>query len=156
MLDRSEANTALVSIGLVADFHYAPITVGNRYCSESLTKLRAAVAELQTRELDLVVCLGDVIDESETIEAELGCVRQVVECLDALPAPKHFVLGNHDVSELTKEQFLEACGARAAYYFMLRAIVEGAGLEQNAYALLTLMKDGAIALEGFWQQPSLL
>ncbi|MBT3295746.1 MAG: hypothetical protein HN919_08000 [Verrucomicrobia bacterium] len=106
----------ILTIGLVADLHYAPITVGTRYCSESLTKLQAAVEDFQTRDLDLVVCLGDVIDQSETVEGELGCIREVRECLDGLPAAKHFVLGNHDVSELTKGQFLAACGQKASYY----------------------------------------
>ncbi len=103
-------------IGLVTDLHYAPMTVGSRCCSESLTKLQAAVDNFQQRDLDLVVCVGDVIDKSEKIEGELGCIREVVETLDQLPAESHFVLGNHDVSELTKAQFLAACGQKASYY----------------------------------------
>ncbi|MFT5241860.1 MAG: 3',5'-cyclic AMP phosphodiesterase CpdA [Kiritimatiellia bacterium] len=112
----SETTHSLLSIGLVADLHYAPITVGNRYCSESLTKLQAAVAVFQERDLDLVVCLGDVIDESETIEGSLSCVREVVQTLNLLPAAKHYVLGNHDVSELSKAQFLASCGGNVSYY----------------------------------------
>lgn len=106
----------LLTIGLVADLHYAPMTVGTRYCSESLTKLQAAVESFQERNLDFVVCLGDVIDHSETIEGELGCIREVVQALDVLAAEKHFVLGNHDVSELSKDQFLSACGSKNSYY----------------------------------------
>jgi 3',5'-cyclic AMP phosphodiesterase CpdA len=266
----SETTHSLLSIALVADLHYAPITVGNRYCSESLTKLKAAVDVFQERHLDLVVCLGDVIDESETIEGSLSCVRDVVQALDVLPAEKHYVLGNHDVSELTKAQFLAAVGAESSCYsfdcrgvhivildsnfnpdgtpfapgnlewndawvgeeqicwlredlagagerptlvfchanldhrvrengelnghivkdaakvrevleaagnvkaviqghdhagnqstingipyIVLRGMVEGSGLAQNAYALLSLMSDGAIQLEGFGQQSSM-
>jgi 3',5'-cyclic AMP phosphodiesterase CpdA len=112
----SDTPHSALTIGLVTDLHYAPMTVGNRYCSESLTKLKAAVENFQTRELDLVVCLGDVIDKSETIEAEQKCIGEVVEALGALEPEKHFVLGNHDVSELTKDQFLAACGQKAASY----------------------------------------
>ena len=257
-------------IGLIADLHYAPITVGTRHCSESLTKLKAAVEVLKTRELDLVVCLGDVIDKSDTVEAELVCIREVTDSLDSLDAKKHFVLGNHDVSELTKDQFLGAVGAKRSYYsfdcngvhmvildsnfnsdgrpfapgnfewndawvgdeqiawlkddltatgdmptlvfchanldhrvrkngelnghivkdavrvrevleshghvkaviqghdhsglrstingipyIVLRAMTEGSGLEQNAFAILTLSENGEVTLEGFGQQPSL-
>jgi 3',5'-cyclic AMP phosphodiesterase CpdA len=109
-------NHSQLTIGLVADLHYAPITVGSRYCSESLTKLQASVDMLKARDLDLVVCLGDVIDKSETVKAELECIREVKASLNSLSAEKHFVLGNHDVSELTKEQFLGAVEARDSYY----------------------------------------
>ena len=264
-----ESKTPLLSIGMVADLHYAPITVGNRYCSESLTKLQAAVEVLRTRELDLVICLGDVIDKSETIEAEVACIREVTGALSALRAEKHVVLGNHDVSELSKAQFVDAWGAEASHYsfdcngvhivildsnfnpdgssfapgnfhwadawigeeqlcwldkdlasagetptlvfchanldhrvrasgeinghifrdavkvravleaagnvkavvqghdhgghqavingipyLILRAMVEGSGLEQNAFAILSLLTNGEVVLEGFGQQPS--
>ena len=105
-----------ITIGLVTDLHYAPMTVGNRYCGESLSKLRAGVTTLQTRNVDLLVCLGDVIDKSETVEKEIVRVREVADTLARLPVDHHFVLGNHDVSELTKDQFLAACEAEATYY----------------------------------------
>ena len=105
-----------LTVGLVADLHYAPMTVGNRYCSESLTKLTAAVDLLKSRELDLVICLGDVIDKSDTVEAELTCIKEVTDVLDTVGAESHFVLGNHDVSKITKAQFLGAVGATASYY----------------------------------------
>lgn len=106
----------LLSIGLVADLHYAPITVGTRCCSESLTKLKAATAELTDHELDAFLCLGDVIDKSDTVEAELACIDEVRQVLASCGAETHFVLGNHDVSELTKTQFLKAVGAERPYY----------------------------------------
>jgi len=39
-------------------------------------------------------------------------------------------------------------------YFTLRAMVEGPGLANNAYALATLSPDGGVALRGFAKQPS--
>ena len=46
---------AKLRIGLVTDLHYAPITVGNRYCSESLTKVTAAAEILKERKPDLMI-----------------------------------------------------------------------------------------------------
>ena len=111
-----DSSKPLLSIALVADLHCAPITVGNRHCSESLGKLQAAVKALETKEPDLIICLGDMIDKSETIEEELSCIREVKDCLNTLPAEKHFLIGNHDVSELTKKQYMSACGTAAPYY----------------------------------------
>jgi len=39
-------------------------------------------------------------------------------------------------------------------YLVLRAVIEGGGLENNAYAILSLHDDGAIHIEGFGQQDS--
>ncbi|MCC5846109.1 MAG: metallophosphoesterase [Verrucomicrobia bacterium] len=74
----------IIRIGLVADLHYAPITVGSRHCSESLTKVTAAAGELKKHDLDLMFCLGDVIDESDTVAAELVCIQEVRDALNSL------------------------------------------------------------------------
>lgn len=265
----AESASPLIMIGLVTDLHYAPSPLGNRYCNESLAKLQQSVATFRERKPDVVVCLGDVIDQSDTIEEEVRRVREVRKALAGVPVDTHYLLGNHDVSELTKEQFLGACGGVSSYYsfdcrgvhivildsnfnsdgtpfsagnfhwadawvgeeqiawleadlaaagevptllfchanldhrvrpdgsinrhivrdaaavravleaagsvkaviqghdhsgchstingipyIVLRAMVEGGGLEQNAYALLSLMQDGEIVLEGFGRQSS--
>lgn len=271
MKDARETRDALVTIGLVADLHYAPGSVGNRYCSDSLLKLEQAVTTFEARQPDLVINLGDSIDASPTVAEELDRLREIKRTLARLPVETHFLLGNHDVSELTREQFLEVCGARGSRsyysfdcrgvhivmldsnynsdgnpfapgnfrwddawvgteqiewlredlaaaadrtalvfchanldhrvradgrlnghivkdavavrrvlessgavkavvqghdhagnqaaingipYIGLQAMTEGPGLDHNAYALLTLLRDGAIVLEGFGRQPS--
>ncbi len=260
----------LITIGLVTDLHYSTTPYGNRFCDESLTKLQQSVETFCERRPDVMIHLGDAIDVSEPIEQELTCIREVRETLDKVPGEVHTLLGNHDVSELTKAQFLEAWGASQSYYsfdcrgvhmvmldsnfnsdgsdfapdafewydawigekqlawlksdleaagstptlvfchanldhrvrdngelnshivkdaaavrevleasgcvkaviqghchsgfqatikgipyIVLRAMVEGSGLEQNAYAILSLMNDDTVVLEGFGQQESM-
>ena len=43
---------------------------------------------------------------------------------------------------------------RGIHYLTLRAMVEGAGLENNAFALATLSLSGALRLRGYGKQPS--
>jgi hypothetical protein len=42
------------------------------------------------------------------------------------------------------------------HYCTLAAMIEGAGLDHNAYALMSLFRDGSIKLVGFGQQRSYL
>ena len=40
------------------------------------------------------------------------------------------------------------------HYCTLAAMIEGSGAEHNAYALMSVFKDGSLKLEGFRQQKS--
>ena len=68
--DADIPTTPLIMIGLVTDLHYASKPYGNRYCDESLLKLKQSVETFQARSLDLVINAGDSIDTGATI-AEL-------------------------------------------------------------------------------------
>lgn len=114
--DNTSPGEPLITIGLVADLHYAATVVGTRYCEESLTKLRCSVETFQDRRPDAVINLGDSIDTSETLEREIACVHEIRDALAALPVDSHVLLGNHDLEHLSKEQYLAACGAASSYY----------------------------------------
>lgn len=106
-----------VRIGLFTDVHYAdkPTTTKRAY-RDSLQKLERAVAAFNDARADFVVGLGDFIDSAPTLEAEMGYARAFVAALAKFRGPRHYVLGNHDVEAMTKRQFLQICGARAAHY----------------------------------------
>ncbi len=108
--------------GVLTDLHYADLDPrGDRHYRASLGKLRAAVSAFNAEPLDFVIQLGDFIDEGATAEAELGHLRTAEAAYAAARAPRHYVLGNHCVWTLTKDQFLAHSGARRApYSFDLR------------------------------------
>ena len=121
--DPAEALAAepAVKVGLVTDVHYADAEArGTRHYRESLGKMREAVTRLNAEKVDLAVCLGDLIDTPSPpdVTKELGFLRTITGEFGKLTAPRHFVLGNHCVSALTKERFLDGCSqARSSYSF---------------------------------------
>jgi predicted phosphodiesterase len=96
----------LLTVGLVADMHYAPRVLYDRYCSDSLGKLQAALRTFAEREVGLVVNLGDSINVAEEPGTEGEYLRAVAEVLAAYPGQCRCVMGNHEVEALTKA---EAC-----------------------------------------------
>ena len=106
-----------VRMGLVTDLHYADkAPAGSRYYRETLAKLREAGEQFQKDKPDFVVELGDFIDAAESVEVEKGYLRRINADFAALPGKKHYVLGNHCVHTLTKEEFLEGVGQENSYY----------------------------------------
>jgi alkaline phosphatase len=106
-----------VRIGMVTDLHYAdkPAT-GSRHYRETLAKLDEAAKQLQQDQPDFVVELGDLIDSAGSIQAETQNVARINKEFSALPGDKHYVLGNHCVHTLTKDEFLGVVGQKNAHY----------------------------------------
>jgi alkaline phosphatase len=108
---------ASLHIGLVADIHHADREVrNNRYYRQALGRLRRAVDDFNRERLDFVVEMGDLIDEADTVEAELALVHQANAVLAQANAERHYVLGNHCIWTLTKPEFLGAVGRKESYY----------------------------------------
>jgi alkaline phosphatase len=109
--------TPLLRIGLVTDLHYAdqPAT-GSRHHRLSLARLERAVAEFDANEVDAIVELGDLVDAADTDQTELAYLKAINDKFAAAKAPRHYVLGNHCVDTLTKEQFLGGVGQEKSYY----------------------------------------
>lgn len=111
------AEAPVVRFGAFADAHYADKVYGDRYCHESAGKLEACIEAFQSAKLDFAVCMGDLIDSAEGLDIEIGYVRTMSDLFARFEGPRHWVLGNHDVSALTKVEFLELCGAeKPAHY----------------------------------------
>ena len=107
-----------LKIGLVTDLHYADKpTAGNRHYRESLDKLAAAAAQFQQSQPAFIVELGDLIDAADTVDEEMGFLRRVNQVYSQISPQRHYVLGNHCVSTLTKNEFL---GEVEAQRFVLR------------------------------------
>jgi alkaline phosphatase len=113
---------APVRFGVITDLHYADRdSAGDRHYRAALGKLEAAVAAFNAEPLDFVIQLGDFIDEGATVEAELEHLRRAEAVYARARAPRHYVLGNHCVWSLTRDQFYGAvAGRRAPYSFDVR------------------------------------
>lgn len=106
-----------VRVGLVTDLHYADkAPAGTRHYRETLAKLEEAAKQFQQDRPDHVVELGDFIDAADSVEVEKGYLKRINKDFSALPGKKHYVLGNHCVYTLTKEEFLEGVGQKKSYY----------------------------------------
>ncbi|RLE73930.1 MAG: hypothetical protein DRJ56_08375 [Thermoprotei archaeon] len=96
---------ARVKIGVVADVHQGPLDV-RRW-------LRAFVDDMNEGfRPDFVVELGDFIGCGEGAEAEL---RRIDEVYSQCEAPRYYVVGNHDLQGLTREQFMRVVGVESTW-----------------------------------------
>ncbi|HCP32481.1 TPA: hypothetical protein DIT45_04490, partial [Candidatus Acetothermia bacterium] len=85
-------------------------------------RLGACVDAMNAWPADLVIQLGDFVNGNFVIGAPMGDPARIVDILDQaeaiyakLDAPRYYVLGNHDVYDLSKEEFLERVGASSTY-----------------------------------------
>lgn len=106
-----------VRIGMMTDLHYADKPpAGSRHYRESRRKLEEAAAQFEQDKPDFVVELGDLIDAAESVEAEKQYLATINKQFAALPGDKHYVLGNHCVTTLTKDEFLAGVGQKKPHY----------------------------------------
>jgi alkaline phosphatase len=106
-----------VRFGVVTDLHSADLEPrGTRHYRETLGKLEKAAAQYKEQKTQFVVELGDFIDAADTVEGELAFLRRINEHFTMIPGEHHYVIGNHCVYTLTKEEFLKEVGRAATYY----------------------------------------
>ena len=105
-------------VGLITDLHYADKEpAGTRHYRETPRKLAEAAARFAQDEPDFVVVLGDLIDAAPSVELEQRYLQRIQGDLDRLiPARRFYVLGNHCVDTLTKDEFLAGVGQQTAHY----------------------------------------
>jgi predicted phosphodiesterase len=106
-----------VKFAVVTDLHYAdkPAT-GTRYYRETLTKLAEAAECFVKEKPAFVVELGDLIDAADSVEKEQKYLQRVNKEFSAIAKDRHYVLGNHCVDFLTKEEFLDGVERKASHY----------------------------------------
>ncbi|HEX9792499.1 MAG TPA: metallophosphoesterase [Planctomycetota bacterium] len=126
ILGNREART--VVLGAIADCQYADQPDGGqRLYRRSPDKLRAAVADLNGRDLDLVLHLGDFIDK------DWASFDVVAPIYDQLKAPHHHVLGNHDfsVEDARKPEVPARLGLKSRYYALREGSWRFLALDSN-------------------------
>jgi len=92
------------SFGLVTDVHYADVAPkGSRYYRDSHEKLRLAVDTFNQRKVPFVVELGDFVDAGSSKADDLKYLQSIRKVFETFHGERHYVLGNHCVTRLTKE-----------------------------------------------------
>lgn len=108
---------AVLRVGLITDLHHADKpSAGTRFYRETLGKLAEAGEQFAQDKPDFVVELGDLIDAADSVETELRYLQTVNERFSAIARERHYVLGNHCVDTLTKEEFLGGVGQKDSYF----------------------------------------
>ncbi|MEM1107102.1 MAG: metallophosphoesterase [Planctomycetota bacterium] len=106
-----------LKIGLVTDIHYADTPANEkRDTLASIGRVRQAVDDFQKHDVDVVVCLGDLIHSGPDVEAERSYMQAIVAELRRVDRPIYFCLGNHCVDRLTKPEVLEIINQPAATF----------------------------------------
>lgn len=118
LLAAEPARKPAFRVGLLTDLHYADKPAwGKRFYRETPGKLQEAVRRFNAERPAFVVELGDFIDKADTVEQELVWLGKVERVFAGAKAPRHYVLGNHCVTTLTKAEFAAHTGAsRTPHY----------------------------------------
>ena len=87
-----------MKIGLFSDSHYcqAPIPEQGGLTSMSLGKIKAAMEDFKANNVDLVMCLGDMVDVCESAEASRNDLSELIQVIRSYDLPFLYVTGNHD------------------------------------------------------------
>ncbi len=99
-----------MKIGLFADSHYSTKAVSctTRRPSLSGKKIREAMEAF--RDVDLVVCLGDLVDHCESPCESAGKLQQTAELIRSYGKPFLCLRGNHDCDLFDRETFYRILG----------------------------------------------
>ncbi len=113
----ADQQESALQVGLVTDLHYADKPpVGSRHYRETPDKLAEAAEQFGQHKPAFIVELGDFIDAADSVDAELGYLKRINREFSAICKERHYVLGNHCVHTLTKQEFLDGVGQKKSYY----------------------------------------
>lgn len=104
-------------VGLVTDLHYADkASAGTRHYRETLAKLDEAAALFEEDQPNFLVELGDLIDAAHSVDVEQRYLQTINRKFSAICKDRYYVLGNHCVDTLKKEEFLGGVGQQDSYF----------------------------------------
>ncbi len=104
-------------IGLVTDLHYADKPpAGTRHYRETLGKLEEAALQFEQDAPAFLVELGDLIDAADSVETEERYLTTINREFSSICKDRHYVLGNHCVDTLKKEELLGGVEQEKSYY----------------------------------------
>jgi alkaline phosphatase len=108
---------SVLKIGLVTDLHYADkAAAGSRHYRQTPDKLAEAAEQFRGHAPKFIVELGDFIDAADSVATELGYLKRINQDFRAICGNRHYVLGNHCVHTLTKQEFLDGVEQKRSFY----------------------------------------
>ncbi|MEW4490933.1 metallophosphoesterase [Thalassoglobus sp. JC818] len=113
----ADEKVSALRVGLVTDLHYADkAPAGTRHYRETLGKLEEAGRKFEQDQPAFLVELGDLIDAADSVDVEQRYLKTVNKEFSAICNDRHYVLGNHCVDTLMKEEFLSGVEQEKSYY----------------------------------------
>ena len=113
----SDPEESGLRVGLVTDLHYADkAPAGTRYYRQTLNKLEEAALAFERHRPAVLVELGDLIDAADSVDVERRYLQTINREFAPICQDRHYVLGNHCVDTLKKEEFLSEVGQPRSYY----------------------------------------
>ena len=113
---KNNSDSETISFGMIADTHYADKnTWGTRYYRDSDEKLVQCIETFNELKPSFIIELGDFIDDNVK-EIEIGYLKKIDSIFSQFNGDRYYVLGNHDMSSLSKEEFLSVTSAHGKYY----------------------------------------
>ncbi len=160
-----------VRIALITDVHAHDTNSPNEHkvMVNWAERVTAFVNAANDWPADTVVSLGDYVNGAFVMGAELGDAARIpgildeaVAALTAFDGPIHYVVGNHDVYNLSKDQILASTGAESTYYSFdlggFHFVILDAQFDKNEndYGHIAWMVQGLIpTIEMDWLQADL-
>ena len=123
-LAQEQADSAVLRVGIFADLHaHDTDSPGEeKVMTNYRERLQAFVDAMNAWPADLVIELGDFVNGKFVLGAELGEPERIIGILDdaesvyaQFEGPRYYVLGNHEVYDLSKEEFLGYTAADVTY-----------------------------------------
>ncbi len=114
----------VLHLGIFTDLHaHDTNSPGEgKIMTEYPQRLSACIEAMNAWPADLVIELGDFVNGNFVMGAPMGDPARIVGILDKAEAiyarfngPRYYVLGNHDVYDLSKEEFINHTGADWTY-----------------------------------------
>lgn len=113
----------LVTFAVLTDAHYADQpSRGSRHYRDSIAKMQATAQAVQKVKPDFAVELGDLIDTGtgdvtdDTVARDIKYLQTIESEFAKCAQERHYVLGNHCVDILTKEEFAANSNSKAKHY----------------------------------------
>ena len=87
-----------MKLGIFTDSHSCRDDVRNhtRRPALSIKKIEQAINAFKEAEVDLCLCLGDLIDKGKTPEEPVECLEEIMRLLRTSGVPYRMLSGNHD------------------------------------------------------------
>jgi 3',5'-cyclic AMP phosphodiesterase CpdA len=120
--DDSDRN--VLRVGIFADLHAhdTDSPVEGKTMTSYKERLEACVEAFNDWPADLVIQLGDFVNGNYVMGVPLGDPARIVNILDEaeaiyakVAAPRYYLLGNHDVYDLSKEEFIAHTQASSTF-----------------------------------------
>lgn len=135
-----------MKLGLFSDVHFCreQVQEGNRRCSLSFDKLKAALPDLRDRKVDLLICMGDFSDINKAGDRadSQECLKDMLREIRASGLDFLLVPGNHDFLVSTVPELEAILGPEASRKLM----------DTPEYRLIVL--DGNYRSDGSHYDPS--